>query len=130
MNNNLIHVYFLFLPATIFAFSPLPNFLASSCGASSDDFSGEYSSAPQDFGHFLTSVFLVSGKSRFHFCFEFSWRLVWLNVLVLKGFALPFVLANSGVIAVPAAIMSAIGGAVGYGTSEYFSNYCRTTTDC
>lgn len=78
--------------AVIFAFAPLPNALCSRC-AGADDFSADYSSGPVDFGHFLTSIFLVSGV------------------------ALPFVLAHAEVIAPTAGWMSALGGAVGYGTS-------------
>jgi len=80
--------------ALIFALAPLPNFLFSRC-AGADDFSAEYSSGPTDFGHFLTSCFLVSGV------------------------ALPFTLAHAGVIHHLAGWMSALGGAVGYGTSEF-----------
>ena len=81
------------MPALIFAFAPLPSFICSRC-VGADDFSAEYSSGPVDFGHFVTSVFLVSGV------------------------ALPFALAHSGVIAEMAGWMSAIGGIVGYATSE------------
>lgn len=80
--------------ALIFALAPLPNFISSRCAAGADDFSADYSSGPTDFGHFVTSCFLVSGV------------------------ALPFTLAHAGVIHSLAGWMSAIGGAVGYGTSE------------
>jgi len=78
--------------ALIFALAPLPNFVCSRC-AGADDFSTDYSSGPVDFGHFLTSCFLISGV------------------------ALPFTLAHAGVIHSLAGWMSAVGGAVGYGTS-------------
>ncbi|GAA5974068.1 hypothetical protein JCM11641_008243 [Rhodosporidiobolus odoratus] len=87
------------LTAFIFAFAPLPNFLCSRC--TGDDFSTDYSNGPQDFGHFLTSIFLVSGV------------------------ALPYVLAHAGVIATTAAWMSALGGAVGYGTIITYSHFFR-----
>ncbi|KAK4058233.1 Vacuolar protein sorting-associated protein 55 [Microbotryomycetes sp. JL221] len=77
--------------ALIFAFAPLPNFVFSRCVT--DDFStDDYTSGPVDFGHFMTSVFLVSGV------------------------ALPFALAHAGVIHELAGWMSAIGGIVGYAT--------------
>lgn len=79
--------------ALIFAVAPLPNFLCSRC-VGDDSFSGEYSSGPVDFGHFVTSVLLVS------------------------GLALPTALAHSGVIHEMAGWMSAVGGVVGYLTSE------------
>ncbi|GAA6064438.1 hypothetical protein JCM10212_006100 [Sporobolomyces blumeae] len=86
------------LTALIFALAPLPNFLFSRC-AGHDDFSAEYSSGPVDLGHFLTSCFLVSGV------------------------ALPFTLAHAGVIHHLAGWMSAVGGAVGYGTMITYSHF-------
>ncbi|GAA6043146.1 hypothetical protein JCM8097_004341 [Rhodosporidiobolus ruineniae] len=91
------------LTAVIFALAPLPNFLCSRC-TGADTFSDEYSSGPLDFGHFLTSIFLVSGV------------------------ALPYVLAHAGVIAGTAAWMSALGGAVGYGTMIVFGQFFRIET--
>ncbi|GAA5922249.1 Vps55p [Sporobolomyces koalae] len=86
------------LTALVFALAPLPNFLFSRCGGA-DDFSADYSSGPTDFGHFLTSCFLVTGV------------------------ALPFTLAHAGVIHSLAGWMSAIGGAVGYGTMITYSHF-------
>lgn len=86
--------------ALIFALAPLPNFICSRC-AGADDFSTDYSSGPVDFGHFLTSCFLISGV------------------------ALPFTLAHAGVIHSLAGWMSAVGGAVGYGTSKLI--YCQNS---
>lgn len=86
--------------ALIFAVAPLPNFLCSRCVG--DDFSTEYSSGPVDFGHFITSVLLVC------------------------GLALPTALAHSGVIHEMAGWMSAIGGVVGYLTSECLED-CAVT---
>jgi len=77
------------LSAAVFALAPLPNFIFSRC-VPADDFSAEYSSGPKDFGQFLTSIFLVTGV------------------------AIPFVLAHSGIIAVMAGYLSALGGALGY----------------
>ncbi|GAA5831392.1 hypothetical protein JCM11251_004009 [Rhodosporidiobolus azoricus] len=91
------------LTAVIFAFAPLPNALTSRC-AGADDFSADYSSGPLDFGHFMTSVFLVSGV------------------------AFPYVLAHAEVIAPTAAWMSAAGGAVGYGTIITFSRFFKIDT--
>ncbi|GAA5890926.1 hypothetical protein JCM6882_008858 [Rhodosporidiobolus microsporus] len=88
------------LTAVIFALAPLPNFLSSRCSGA-DDFSADYTSAPLDLGHFLTSCFLVSGV------------------------ALPFVLAHAGVIAPTAGWMSAAGGAVGYATIILYSHFFR-----
>ncbi|GAA5936465.1 hypothetical protein JCM21900_005040 [Sporobolomyces salmonicolor] len=86
------------LTALVFALAPLPNFICSRC-AGADDFSAEYSSGPTDFGHFLTSCFLVTGV------------------------ALPFTLAHAGVIATMAGWMSALGGLVGYGTMITYSHF-------
>lgn len=77
--------------ALLFAFAPLPNWLCGRCSGA-DDFSADYSSGPVDFGHFLTSCFLVSGV------------------------ALPYVLAHAEVIHPAAGWMSALGGLVGYAT--------------
>lgn len=86
--------------AILFTLAPLPNWLFSRC-AGADDFSAEYSSGPVDFGHFLTSCFLVSGV------------------------ALPYVLAHAEVIHQAAAWMSAAGGLIGYATSEsFFERLC------
>lgn len=79
--------------ALLFAFAPLPNWLCGRCSGA-DDFSADYSSGPVDFGHFLTSCFLVSGV------------------------ALPYVLAHAEVIHPAAGWMSALGGLVGYATGQ------------
>lgn len=96
--------YLPLLVALIFALAPLPNFLFSRCVVA-DDFSGDYSSGPVDFGRFLTSIFLCS------------------------GFALPFVLAHTGVIADMAGWMSAVGGAVGYATIITYGHFFALQID-
>jgi len=87
------------LTALIFVLAPLPNFICSRLAT--DSFSEDYTSGPVDFGHFVTSIFVVSGV------------------------ALPAVLAHAGVIAVTAAWMSAIGGAIGYGTMLTYSYFFK-----
>ncbi|KAK7054866.1 Vacuolar protein sorting-associated protein 55 [Paramarasmius palmivorus] len=84
------------LVALTFVLAPLPNALFAHCG--SDDFSGSYeSSGPIDIGRFLTST------------------------VVITGFALPIVLAHSGVIETTASVMSIIGGGLVYGTILAYS---------
>ncbi|BGP36929.1 Vacuolar protein sorting-associated protein 55 [Rhodotorula kratochvilovae] len=92
------------LTAVLFTFAPLPNWLCARC-AGADDFSAEYSSGPLDFGHFLTSCFLVSGV------------------------ALPYVLAHAGVIHHIAAWMSAAGGLIGYATIITYSHFFAIQLD-
>lgn len=71
--------------ALIFVLAPLPNALFSHCG--SDEFSSyENTGGPVDLGRFLTSL------------------------IVVTGFALPIVLAHSGVIDSKASAMSIVGG--------------------
>lgn len=74
------------LVALTFVLAPLPNAVFAHCGA--DDFStdGE-GSGPVDLGRFITAM------------------------VVVTGFALPLVLAHSGVIHPTACVMSIIGGA-------------------
>ncbi|ESK96999.1 vacuolar protein sorting 55 superfamily [Moniliophthora roreri MCA 2997] len=83
------------LVALTFVLAPLPNALFSHCG--SDDFSGSYESAGVDVGRFLTSL------------------------VVVTGFALPIVLAHSGVIHTTASVMSIVGGGLVYGTILAYS---------
>ncbi|KPV78694.1 uncharacterized protein RHOBADRAFT_51129 [Rhodotorula graminis WP1] len=92
------------LTAILFTLAPLPNWLFSRC-AGADDFSAEYSSGPVDFGHFLTSCFLVSGV------------------------ALPYVLAHAEVIHQAAAWMSAAGGLIGYATIITYSHFFAIQLD-
>ena len=79
-------------PAATFVLAPVPNSLCHQCSGA-DDFSADYSSAPADFGRFLTAI------------------------IVCSGLALPLVLAHSEVIHPVACWMSIAGGVLVYGTS-------------
>ena len=71
--------------ALTFVLAPLPNAVFAHCG--SDEFGSSYESSPAvDFGRFLTSL------------------------IVVTGFAMPIVLAHSGVINGKACAMSIAGG--------------------
>ena len=87
--------------AATFVLAPVPNSLCHQCSGA-DDFSADYSSAPADFGRFLTAIIVVS------------------------GLALPLVLAHSEVIHPVACWMSIAGGVLVYGTSAW-SSRCRAT---
>eukprot|EP00164_Ancoracysta_twista_P024059 GFYU01045375.1.p1 GENE.GFYU01045375.1~~GFYU01045375.1.p1 ORF type:complete len:156 (+),score=25.69 GFYU01045375.1:69-470(+) len=82
------------LVAVTFVIAPLPNAIFAHCG--SDEYSNNYddntSSAAVDFGRFVTAL------------------------IVVTGFAMPMVLAHSGVIDPRAAAMSIAGGGLVYGT--------------
>jgi len=79
------------LVALTFVLAPLPNAIFAHCGG--DDFSTDYEgSGPIDLGRFITST------------------------VVVTGFALPLVLAHSGIIKPAACAMSIVGGALVYGT--------------
>lgn len=84
--------------ALTFVLAPLPNAVFAHCGA--DDFStdGE-GSGPVDLGRFITAM------------------------VVVTGFALPLVLAHSGVIHPTACVMSIIGGA-------YVHSLCTSAHYC
>jgi len=85
------------LVALTFVLAPLPNALFSHCG--SDEFSS-YENAgggAVDLGRFLTSL------------------------IVVTGFALPIVLAHSGIIDSKASAMSIVGGGLVYGTILAYS---------
>ncbi|KAF5357926.1 hypothetical protein D9756_001555 [Leucocoprinus leucothites] len=84
------------LVALTFVLAPLPNALFSHCG--SDEFSSyEGGGGPVDMGRFLTSL------------------------IVITGFALPIVLAHSGIIDSKASAMSIVGGGLVYGTIIAYS---------
>jgi len=88
--------WFPLLVALIFVLAPLPNALFSHCG--SDEFAASYeNSGPIDFGRFITSIVVVS------------------------GFALPIVLAHSGIIHPNASAMSIVGGGLVYGTIQAYA---------
>lgn len=91
------------LVALTFVLAPLPNALFSHCH--SDDFSSEDSSGAIDLGRFITSV------------------------VVVTGFALPIVLAHSGVIHGTACVMSIVGGGLVYGTILAYTAVFRQESD-
>lgn len=71
--------------ALTFVLAPLPNAVFAHCG--NDEFGSSYESSPAvDFGRFLTSL------------------------IVVTGFAMPIVLAHSGIINGKACVMSIAGG--------------------
>ncbi|KAJ2097297.1 Vacuolar protein sorting-associated protein 55, partial [Coemansia sp. S142-1] len=86
-----------------YAFAPLPNAIFGRY-VSSDPLA-DVSSSVADFGRFLTSI------------------------LVVSGFGLPLVLAHSGIIAVPAMVMSIGGGLLVYGTIIVYSTLFRAQSD-
>ncbi|GAD91492.1 hypothetical protein AN6546.2 [Paecilomyces variotii No. 5] len=92
-----------FLPLVVVAtyvVAPLPNWICARC-ANPDDFMESAGNAVVDFGRFLTGF------------------------LVLMGIALPALLAHSGVIQIPAMVMSILGGLLIYGTIISFSMFFR-----
>lgn len=70
-----------------------------------DDFSADYSSGALDFGHFLTSLFVVT------------------------GLALPLALAHAGVLREIAAYMSMAGGALVYTTIIVYGRFFSASSD-
>jgi len=71
--------------ALTFVLAPLPNALFAHCGG--DELSSNYeSSAPVDLGRFITAT------------------------IVVTGFALPIILAHSGIINTKACVMAIMGG--------------------
>ncbi|CDZ96918.1 Leptin receptor gene-related protein [Phaffia rhodozyma] len=90
--------------AVTFLLAPVPNSICTRC-AGADDFSTEYNSAYKDFGHFLTSMIVVS------------------------AFSLPLIMAHTGLIAPAACWMSMTGGALVYGTILVFSGVFAPTED-
>ncbi|KAF5365632.1 hypothetical protein D9758_003324 [Tetrapyrgos nigripes] len=89
------HNWLPLLVALIFVLAPLPNALFAHCG--SDDFASYENPGPVDLGRFITSM------------------------IVVTGFALPIVLAHSGVINTGACVMSIVGGGLVYGTILAYS---------
>lgn len=90
--------------AAIFVLAPAPNALSARCSGA-DDFSADYSSGGVDFGHFLTSMFVVTGV------------------------ALPLVLAHAGILHELAAYMSIAGGVLVYGTIITYGRFFSAETD-
>ncbi|KAJ2379355.1 Vacuolar protein sorting-associated protein 55 [Coemansia sp. RSA 2607] len=83
-----------------YALAPLPNAVFG--GYVSSDPLADVSSSVADFGRFLTSM------------------------LVVSGFALPVVLAHSGIITSTAMVMSVVGGVLVYGTIVVYSTLFRS----
>jgi len=93
------------LVALTFVLAPLPNALFSHCGSDDLSFRDE-GSAPADIGHFITSIFVIT------------------------GFALPIVLAHSDIIDNRACAMSIAGGGLVYGTiMAYAAVFNREESD-
>ncbi|KAL7409223.1 vacuolar protein sorting 55 [Mrakia frigida] len=90
--------------AVTFLLAPLPNSICSRC-AGADDYAPEYNSGYLDFGHFLTSIIVVS------------------------AFSLPLILAHTELIAPAACWMSMSGGALVYGTILVFSGVFAPPAD-
>ncbi|KZO95887.1 vacuolar protein sorting 55 [Calocera viscosa TUFC12733] len=94
------------LVALTFVLAPLPNSLFRNCAT--DDFgAADYAegSGPIDLGHFMTAC------------------------IVVTGFALPLVLAHSGVIHPMACVMSIVGGGLVYGTILSYTAVFRADPD-
>ncbi|KZT58995.1 vacuolar protein sorting 55 [Calocera cornea HHB12733] len=94
------------LVALTFVLAPLPNALFRNC--STDDFgAADYAegSGPVDLGNFMTAC------------------------IVVTGFALPLVLAHSGVIHPMACVMSIVGGGLVYGTILSYTAVFRQDAD-
>ncbi|EKM82664.1 hypothetical protein AGABI1DRAFT_111246 [Agaricus bisporus var. burnettii JB137-S8] len=83
------------LVALTFVLAPLPNAVFSHLA--SDEFASYENSGPVDLGRFTTSL------------------------IVITGFALPIVLAHSGIIDSKASAMSIVGGGLVYGTILAYS---------
>lgn len=104
LSSALFGNYFpLFVVAT-YCLAPLPNAICSRC-SSPDDFIDNAGSGIQDLGRFLTGFFVV------------------------MGIALPAALAHSGIIQVPAMVMSIIGGLLIYGTIISFTMFFQEESD-
>ncbi|KAI5803112.1 vacuolar protein sorting 55 [Geopyxis carbonaria] len=90
--------YFPLLVVATYVLAPLPNAICQRC-AGSEDFIESAGSGFVDLGRFLTGFFVV------------------------MGIALPAMLAHSGIIEVPAMIMSIVGGLLIYGTIISFTMF-------
>ncbi|KAM7202784.1 Vacuolar protein sorting 55 [Naviculisporaceae sp. PSN 640] len=91
-------VYYPLLVVATYVLAPVPNWICSHC-ANPDDFVESSGAAVLDLGRFCTGF------------------------LVVMGLALPVILAHSGIIQVPAMIMSVIGGLLIYGTIISFAMF-------
>jgi len=92
------HAYYPLLVVATYVLAPVPNWICSHC-ANPDDFVESSGAAILDLGRFCTGF------------------------LVVMGLALPMLLAHSGIIQVPAMIMSVIGGLLIYGTIISFAMF-------
>lgn len=97
--------YFPLLVVATYVLAPLPNAICARCH-NPDDFISEGSGTGMiDLGRFLTGFFVV------------------------MGIALPAMLAHSGIIQVPAMIMSIVGGLLIYGTIVSFTMFFQEDND-
>ncbi|KAK4453584.1 vacuolar protein sorting 55 [Podospora aff. communis PSN243] len=92
------HAYYPLLVVATYVMAPVPNWICSHC-ANPDDFVESSGAAVLDLGRFCTGF------------------------LVVMGLALPMMLAHSGIIEVPAMVMSVIGGLLIYGTIISFAMF-------
>jgi len=96
--------YFPLLVVATYVLAPLPNAICQKC-SNQDDFIESSGNAFIDLGRFLTGFFVV------------------------MGIALPAMLAHSGIIQIPAMVMSIIGGLLIYGTIISFTMFFQEETD-
>jgi len=96
--------YYPLLVVATYVLAPLPNAICARC-SSPDDFIDGVGNGVLDFGRFLTGFFVV------------------------MGIALPALLAHSGIIVVPAMVMSIIGGILIYGTIISFTMFFQEESD-
>ncbi|CAZ85501.1 unnamed protein product [Tuber melanosporum] len=96
--------YYPLLVVATYILAPLPNAVCARC-SSPDDFIDGSGNGVLDFGRFLTGFFVV------------------------MGIALPALLAHSGIIVVPAMVMSIIGGLLIYGTIISFTMFFQEESD-
>lgn len=94
----LFDAYYPLLVVATYVLAPVPNWICSHC-ANPDDFVESSGAAVLDLGRFCTGF------------------------LVVMGVALPVLLAHSGLITVPAMIMSVLGGLLIYGTIISFATF-------
>ncbi|RVX69414.1 hypothetical protein B0A52_06477 [Exophiala mesophila] len=100
----LFHNFLTLLVVATYVLAPVPNWIASRC-ANPDDFIESNSSAWIDLGRFSTGF------------------------LVIMGIALPVLLAHTGLIQIPAMVMSIVGGLLIYGTIISFTQFFKEEQD-
>lgn len=125
----LFDAYYPLLVVATYVLAPVPNWICSHC-ANPDDFVESSGAAVLDLGRFCTGFLVVMGVGM-----SFSpplFSLYLLNSFFLAGDvkltvhgkkALPVLLAHSGLITVPAMIMSVLGGLLIYGTIISFATF-------